>query len=289
MLSNKSIIDIEKDIEVKDAVRNTYGNVAEANTAGKDFGNALSCCGTSSKTDIDYSLQLGYSEEEAKSVPFGANLGLGCGNPIAIASLNLGEVVLDLGSGGGFDCFLAAKKVGTSGHVIGIDMTPSMINKARLNAKKGDYSNVEFRLGEIEFLPVANTSIDVVISNCVVNLSTNKHQVFQEIARVLKPGGRLAISDIVLTSPLPETVKNDLTLYAGCIAGAVSVEELKLMLENAGFENISIKIKEASCTFIEKWTSKLRDAEKYVASAIIEASQPKLLVKYLFYIFGTIL
>ncbi|XP_002165192.1 arsenite methyltransferase isoform X1 [Hydra vulgaris] len=266
---------VEKDVEIKEAVCNMYGNVAEANTAGKSYGNVASCCGAPAETDIDYSLQLGYSKEEATSVPTGANMGLGCGNPTAIANLKVGDFVLDLGSGGGFDCFLAAKKVGSSGHVIGIDMTPAMISKSRLNAKKGGYSNVEFRLGEIEYLPVANATIDVVISNCVVNLSTDKLRVFQEVARVLKPGGRLVISDTVATNPLPDEIKNDLALYAGCIAGAMSIEEIKNALIKTGFENISIQINKSSCTFLEKWTNNECDAENYIASAIIEATKPK--------------
>ncbi|WP_168464815.1 arsenite methyltransferase [Wolbachia endosymbiont of Ctenocephalides felis wCfeT] len=263
----------EEDIKIKEAVRETYGKVAETNTAGKDCGNTMSCCGAPSETDIEYSRELGYSEEEAKSVPTGANMGLGCGNPVAIASLKSGEVVLDLGSGGGFDCFLAAKRVGSTGRVIGVDMTPSMISKSRLNAEKGGYSHVEFRLGEIEALPVADASVDVVISNCVINLSTNKPQVFKEIARVLKPGGRLSVSDIVATNPLPEAIKKDLALYAGCIAGAMSVGELKQALVDAGLKDINIQVKEASRTFIEKWTSE-SGAENYVASAVIEARSP---------------
>ncbi|XP_012554525.2 arsenite methyltransferase [Hydra vulgaris] len=266
---------VEKDVEIKEAVRYIYGNVAEANTAGKSYGNVASCCGAPAETDIDYSLQLGYSKEEATSVPTGANMGLGCGNPTAIANLKVGDFVLDLGSGGGFDCFLAAKKVGSSGHVIGIDMTPAMISKSRLNAKKGGYSNVEFRLGEIEYLPVANATIDVVISNCVVNLSTDKLRVFQEVARVLKSGGRIVISDIVAINPIPNEIKNNLALYAGCIAGAMSIEELKDALEKTGFENISIQINKLSCTFLEKWIVEGCDAESCIASAVIEASQPK--------------
>jgi ubiquinone/menaquinone biosynthesis C-methylase UbiE len=264
----------DKDITLKQAVSETYGKLAIANSKGNDCGIIKSCCGAPAKTDTSYSEELGYTKEESTSVPQGSDMGLGCGNPNAIAKLKAGETVLDLGSGGGFDCFLAAKRVGTTGKVIGVDMTLPMIEKARVNAQKGNYTNVEFRLGEIESLPVEDNSIDVIISNCVINLSTDKAKVFQEAARVLKPGGRLAISDIVATSPLPEQIKNDLELYAGCIAGAMAIDDLQHTLEKVGFENISIKIREASRTFIEKWTSEGSNAENYVASAEIEAMKP---------------
>jgi ubiquinone/menaquinone biosynthesis C-methylase UbiE len=266
--------EIENASFIKQEVSKIYGGLAEANSQGKDYGTALSCCGAPAETDISYSEQLGYSKEESISVPIGANMGLGCGNPNAIAKLKVGETVLDLGSGGGFDCFLAARKVGNTGKVIGVDMTPAMIEKARANAEKGNYTNVEFRLGDIEALPVEDNSIDVIISNCVINLATNKEKVFEESARVLKPGGRLAVSDIVATSPLPEEIKSDLALYAGCIAGAMAIDDLQQILEKVGFANININVREASRTFIEKWTSEGSNAENYVASAEIEAIKP---------------
>lgn len=263
----------EKNSNVKNAVRSTYGKLAVFNSQGKECGIQSSCCGAPAQTDIEYSEKLGYSKEEATSVPEGANMGLGCGNPNAIAALKEGETVIDLGSGGGFDCFLAAKRVGDKGHVIGIDMTPEMLEKARANTKKGNYSNVEFRLGEIEALPVADASADVIISNCVINLSTNKPQVFKEAARVLKPDGRLAISDVVATASLPAEIKENLELYSGCMAGAMPINELKSALQAAGFENIRINIKEESRNYIKGWASN-SGAENYVASADIEAVKP---------------
>lgn len=217
--SSSAITSCCSDITVKEAVRKAYAEVAVQNEEGKDCGNVKSCCGAPKEVDVDYNKELGYSEEEIKGVIDGANMGLGCGNPTALAALKQGETVVDLGSGGGFDCFLASKRVGPSGHVIGVDMTPEMISKSRKNAEKGNYNTVEFRLGEIEHLPVADGIADVVISNCVLNLSTDKPQVLRECARVLKKGGRIAISDIVATSELPEEIKKDLELYSGCMAG----------------------------------------------------------------------
>ncbi|ODN04891.1 putative arsenite methyltransferase [Orchesella cincta] len=259
-----------EEVTVKNAVRKAYAEVAEKNSAGEDCGNTKSCCGAPKQTDIEYNKELGYSEDEVKGVIDGANMGLGCGNPTALAALKPGEIVVDLGSGGGFDCFLAAKRVGKTGHVIGIDMTPEMISKARLNAKKGNYENVEFRLGEIEHLPVADNSVDVIISNCVLNLSTDKPQVLRECGRVLKTGGRVAISDIVATSELPEKIKQDLALYSGCMAGATPINQLRESLESAGFVNIKIDVKEATRNFIKKWSYD-SGAEQYVAAANIEA------------------
>jgi arsenite methyltransferase len=175
-----------------------------------------------------------------KAVPEGSNLGLGCGNPNAIASLEEGETVLDLGSGAGFDCFIAANKVGSKGKVIGVDMTSEMIDKAKRNAKKGHYDNVEFRLGEIEKLPVSDNSVDVVLSNCVINLSTDKEKVFQEAYRVLRPGGRLMISDIVLSKELPESVRNNVSAFAGCVSGAVLKDEYLKLIENTGFKEVKV-------------------------------------------------
>ena len=217
--------------------------------------------------------RLGYSDAELDSIPEGADLGLGCGNPQAIAALRPGETVLDLGSGAGFDCFLAARAVGEGGLVIGVDMTPEMMTKARNNARKAGYGNVEFRLGEIEHLPVADASIDAIISNCVINLSPDKPQVFREAFRVLKPGGRLAVSDVVATAILPEEVRGDLALYTGCMAGAAHVDELGQMLRDAGFADIRIGPKDASRSFIRDWAPGRR-LEDYVVSASIEAARP---------------
>jgi len=185
-------------------------------------------------------MAMGYSGEELKSVPDDANLGLGCGNPTALASLKEGEIVLDLGSGGGLDCFLAAEKVGQSGKVIGVDMTPEMVSLARKNAEKGNHTNVEFRLGEIENLPVADNTVDAIISNCVINLSADKGRVFREAYRVLKPGGRLMISDIALLKPLPEFVKESIAAYVGCVAGALLKDDYISAMTSAGFENVTV-------------------------------------------------
>ncbi len=226
-------------------VRGRYQKIAV-----KKFEAASSCCAPAdsccdSPSDFDaISAKLGYSSEDLAAAPEGANLGLGCGNPQAIAELQAGEHVLDLGSGGGFDCFLASRQVGEQGHVIGVDMTPEMISRARDNAIKGKYTNTEFRLGEIEHLPLANNSVNVIISNCVINLSPDKQQVFREAYRVLQPGGRLAISDIVTTAELPPEIKNDLDeLYSGCISGASSIADVEQMLRESGFSEISIEPK----------------------------------------------
>ncbi len=232
-----------------------------------------SCCGGGAASAVEISRGLGYSDEELSAAPEGANLGLGCGNPQAIASLRPGETVLDLGSGAGFDCFLAARAVGENGRVIGVDMTPEMLRKARQNAQRDGIRNVEFRLGEIEHLPVADATADVVISNCVVNLSPDKERVFRETFRVLKPGGRLAISDIVATAELPDSMKQDLSLYTGCMAGASSVGALEAILERAGFEDVRIRPKDRSRDFIRTWAPGTR-VEEYVVSATIQATKP---------------
>jgi arsenite methyltransferase len=224
-----------KEENVKKEVRKRYAKVAK--TSG-------SCCGgtscSSAPTSEQVSKMIGYSEEEINAVPEGANLGLGCGNPTALASLKEGERVLDLGSGAGFDAFLAAKKVGNTGKVIGVDMTPEMLDKARANAKKGKYTNVEFRLGEIENLPVADNSVDVIISNCVINLAPNKKRVFEEAYRVLAPNGRMTVSDIVLLKKLPETIQKSVEAYSACIAGAEIKDKYLESIRKAGFEEVNV-------------------------------------------------
>ncbi|MGI9289050.1 MAG: arsenite methyltransferase [Pseudomonadales bacterium] len=257
---------------IRASVRSAYTEVAQASNSGTNAGEASSCCGVSDDSQINslMSIRLGYSQEDRDNVPTGADMGLGCGNPRAIASLQVGEIVLDLGSGGGFDAFLAAREVGDSGRVIGVDMTPDMISKARANAEKGEYSNVEFRLGEIEHLPVADASVDVIISNCVINLSPDKARVFSDAYRVLKPGGRLAISDVVASTELPELMRNDSLMHSACVAGASTVKELKDVLAAAGFTAIAIEPKDASKDFIKDWVPG-SGVENYVLSATIEA------------------
>jgi ubiquinone/menaquinone biosynthesis C-methylase UbiE len=227
-----------KEEKVKKVVREGYAKIAKKQK---------SCCSSPAPCDSntpnmsrEISRRIGYSEEEISSVPEDANLGLGCGNPVALASLKKGQTVLDLGSGGGFDCFLAAKRVGKSGRVIGVDMTPEMVDKARENARKGRYENVEFRLGEIENLPVANDTVDVIISNCVINLSPNKKRVFEEAFRVLKPNGRLIISDIVLLKKLPEVIRKSVQAYVGCLAGAEMKDRYLRMIREVGFQEVKV-------------------------------------------------
>ena len=231
-----------EDEKIKKAVREGYAGIAKQGDSC--CGQVNSCCGSADLAQ-DISRSVGYTEEELTAIPEGANLGLGCGNPVALASLREGETVLDLGSGAGFDCFLAAGKVGEKGRVIGIDMTPEMIEKARENAKKGNYRNVEFRLGEIENLPVADNSVDVVISNCVINLAPDKRRVFTEAFRVLKPSGRLMISDMVLLKKLPNSIKDSIEAYIGCLSGAVMKDEYIEAITAAGFQEVGI-INEAS-------------------------------------------
>jgi arsenite methyltransferase len=247
---------------VREEVRRRYVASALGKTSCAD-----DCCMSTDVTD------LGYSNEDAAAAPEAANLGLGCGNPLAIASLKDGQVVLDLGSGAGFDCFLAARAVGKNGTVIGVDMTHEMLRKARENAQKNGFTNVEFRLGEIEALPVADNSIDVIISNCVINLSPEKQRVFNEAFRVLKPGGRLAIADMVATAPLPDDIKADWDAYTGCIAGTSQITELDGMLQSSGFKEIKIAPKDSSRSFIREWIPGKR-IEDYLLSATIEAVKP---------------
>jgi SAM-dependent methyltransferase len=265
-------MDPMKKDKIRQAVRINYGKVAQAGSSG--CCPTSSCCSPGGASPADaVSVQLGYSKEEVSAVPAGANMGLGCGNPQAIASLKTGEVVLDLGSGGGFDCFLAARAVGETGKVIGVDMTPEMVSKARENAAKAGFKNVEFRLGEIEHLPVADNTVDVILSNCVINLSPEKQKVFDDAFRVLKLGGRLAVSDIVATAELPEDVKNDLALHAGCMAGASLINDVEAMLGKSGFRDIRIQPKDESREFIRTWAPG-RNVEDYVVSATIEAKKP---------------
>jgi len=247
---------------VREEVRRRYGATASDKSACAD-----ACCTSTSAT------ALGYSAEDQAAAPEAANLGLGCGNPLAIASLKQGQVVLDLGSGAGFDCFLAARAVGKSGKVIGVDMTHEMLGKARENAQKNEFTNVEFRLGEIEALPAADNSVDVIISNCVINLSPEKQRVFNEAFRVLKSGGRLAVADMVATASLPNEIKSDWAAYTGCIAGASEIVELEQMLGNSGFKDIKIAPKDSSRSFIREWLPGKR-IEDYLISATIEAVKP---------------
>ena len=237
--------DEKKEVEIKKMVREGYAKVAKEESSccpsvDSCCASIDSCCEGGTNTLEDISKMVGYTEEELKEVPAGANLGLGCGNPVALASLQKGEIVLDLGSGAGFDCFLAANRVGKDGKVIGVDMTPEMIDKARMNARKGDYENIEFRLGEIENLPAADNSVDVVISNCVINLSPNKKRVFEEAFRVLKPGGRLMVSDIVLLKELPDFIKKSVEAYVSCVSGAIMKDEYLNLIQIAGFEEVNI-------------------------------------------------
>ena len=216
----------KKDKDIKEIVKSGYGKIAKKGTG---------CC-----TSSNISRAVGYSDNEMKAVPDGANLGLGCGNPVALASLKEGEVVLDLGSGAGFDAFLAAQRVGKTGRVIGVDMTPEMLEKANLNARKGDYANVEFRLGEIEKLPVEDNAVDAIISNCVINLSPDKESVFKEAFRVLKPGGRLMVSDLALEKELPGHIRKSVEAYVGCLSGAILKEDYLGFIEKAGFKDIKV-------------------------------------------------
>jgi SAM-dependent methyltransferase len=256
-------------------VREAYAQVAKANDEEQSCGCGPSCCGTSDDGAINtlISTRLGYSQADLDLVPAGADMGLGCGNPKAIAALKPGETVVDLGSGGGFDCFLAVREVGSSGRVIGVDMTPDMVSKARANALKGQYENVEFRLGEIEHLPIADGIADVIISNCVINLSPNKPQVFRDAFRVLKAGGRLAISDVVATVELPEEMRNDAGLISGCMGNASLIEDLEEMMRAAGFEQIRIQPKDESKEFIKDWAPG-HNVTDFVVAATIEAVKP---------------
>ena len=262
--------------EIRTVVREHYASVARRGAAA---GCAPGCCapgvpGTSGvqATTGTSAEALGYTTDQVQGVPEGADLGLGCGNPTAIASLRPGETVLDLGAGGGFDCFIAAHQVGPTGRVIGVDMTPDMVARARENARKVKAANVEFRLGEIEHLPVADASVDAILSNCVINLSPEKAAVFGEAFRVLRPGGRLAISDVVATGPIPAELREQAAALAGCIAGAAPLDEVRAMLAAAGFVDIEVEIAPRSAEIVGSW---LPGIEALVASATIEARKPR--------------
>jgi SAM-dependent methyltransferase len=262
---------------VRAVVRERYATVAKGGEAPIGRGEpqeekpqgsccAPTCCGGGASP----SLKIGYSAEELAQVPDGADLGLGCGNPQAIASLTPGETVLDLGAGAGFDAFLAARGVGPEGRVIGVDMTAEMVSRARANAAHAGVRNVEFRLGEIEHLPVADKSVDIIMSNCVINLSPDKQGVFDEAFRVLRPGGRLAISDVVARAPIPEAIVKSVEALAGCVAGAAAIDDIKAMLAKSGFSDVRITVNEESRAFIRDWLPG-SGAEDYVVSAIIQA------------------
>lgn len=257
--------------DVRTLVRDHYGSVART---GASSGCAPGCCapGSVGAAGGTSAGMLGYNADQIGAVPDGADLGLGCGNPTAIASLEPGQTVLDLGAGGGFDCFIAAHQVGVNGKVIGVDMTPDMVALARNNARKVNAKNVEFRLGEIEHLPVADASVDVILSNCVINLSPEKGAVFGEAFRVLKPDGRLAISDVVATGPIPVELQNQAAALAGCVAGAAPIDDVRAMLERAGFTDIEVRIAPRSAEIVGSW---LPGIEKFVASATIEARKPR--------------
>ncbi len=276
---------------VRQSVRDTYGKIARAGEAQTETPQDASCCGQletlpqstdcacgCGEEDIsaeEMQVLMGYSKEELAGAPDGANMGLGCGNPVALATLKPGEVVVDLGSGGGFDCFLAAREVGETGSVIGVDMTSDMVTKARGNAEKVGAGNVEFRLGEIEHLPVADNSADIIMSNCVVNLSPDKLSVYRDAYRVLKPGGRLAISDIVATAKLPPKIQEDLALVAACVGGAATIDDTKALLEEAGFTGIQVRPNDMSRELLSHWDPETsQNAGDYIVSAYIEATKP---------------
>jgi arsenite methyltransferase len=266
---------MNKDEELRKSVRENYARIARES--------ASCCCRSTSAEDISKS--IGYSDEDIESVPEDANLGLGCGNPVALASLKEGEIVLDLGAGAGFDVFLAANKVGNSGRVIGVDMTPDMVGKARANALNGGYENVEFRLGEIESIPAADSSVDAIISNCVINLSPDKPRVFKDALRVLKPGGRLMVSDIVLLKELPDVIRQSVSAYVGCVAGALMKEDYLKTIKEAGFQDVRVLDEtlypidyvtddSTTKTVIDKLKANREDIENSVASIKVQAIKP---------------
>ncbi len=256
-------------------VRQHYGEVSKGGTSCCDSGSASSCCNTQPVAGgvSEDSRCFAYPEEDVRSLPQGSYLALGCGNPVTLGEIKPGETVLDLGSGAGVDCFLASKQVGAEGHVIGVDMTTEMLSKARENAVKGGYENVEFRLGEIEHLPVADSSVDVVISNCVINLSPDKPRVLSEIYRVLKPGGRLAVADMIAQAPLPEEMLGNPELYCACIAGAAAVEDLEASLNSTGFHGVKILFKGEAEDSADAERDGSSPADQ-VKSALVQAVKP---------------
>ena len=266
---------------IREEVRRRYGSIAQgATTLSDDAPGGYSCCQPAGPAPAGgccgsgaQARTLGYSEADLAGLPAGANLGLGCGNPVALASLQPGQTVLDLGAGAGFDAFIAARTVGPAGRVIGVDMTPEMVAKARANGRKGGYTRVEFRLGEIEALPVADASVDVIISNCVINLCPDKRPVYREAFRVLRPGGRLAVSDVVAREELPANVRRDLALHSGCLAGATVLSDLTQILVETGFTDIVIRPKGNSDEVITSWEAK-RGFEKQVFAAEVTATKP---------------
>ena len=261
------------DAQIKEMVRARYGGIAaQASDASCCAPAASSCCSPETASH-DKARRMGYSETELAAVPEGANLGLGCGNPQAIAAMQPGEIVVDLGSGAGFDCFLAARQVGDAGQVIGVDMTHEMLKKARDNAARIGAHNVEFRLGELEHLPIADNTADVVISNCVINLVPDKAQVFREALRVLKPGGRLAVSDVINIAPLPAELRADPALLCGCVAGAAPAERIEAWLSEAGFVDVRVTLNLEGREMVESWAYG-RGVENCIASAMVEARKP---------------
>jgi arsenite methyltransferase len=254
--------------QIRATVRQAYGAIASEKRQGGCCGSGASCCSTTGPSTT----RLGYADSDVAAVPSGADLGLGCGNPQAIADLKPGERVLDLGSGGGFDVFLAARQVGPTGRVIGVDMTPEMIGLARTNAVVADWPNVDFRLGHIEDLPVEDASVDVIMSNCVVNLAPDKAAVFREAFRVLAPGGRLAMADMVAVDNLPAAIAEDPAAYTGCIAGAVAVADLERMITDAGFERVHVTVQAQASEMVEGWSG--TGADRVVASALIDGFKP---------------
>ncbi|BET66928.1 arsenite methyltransferase [Opitutales bacterium ASA1] len=264
---------------VREAVRERYASIALRDSDASGCGCTPTCCSSASEdatTQLDetaYAEQLGYSANDTTAVPAGSNLGLGCGNPIAIASIRAGETVVDLGSGAGFDCFLAANQLAGTGRVIGVDMTPAMISKARRNAARSGHANVEFRLGEIEALPIADGTADLIISNCVINLSPDKPRVFREAFRALKPGGRLSISDVVARAPIPASMREDFEQVTRCIAGAETIDDIRTWLAEAGFVDVRIAPREDSRKVIDTWMDGMRLGD-IIVSALIEARKP---------------
>ncbi len=262
---------MDKKKQIYEEVKKRYGSIAKESSCCSTEKKG-SCC--SNKVPENYSLSLGYNLKDLQNAPNQANLNLGCGNPTAIASLKKGEKVLDLGAGAGLDCFLAANQVGEKGYVIGLDMTEDMIKMAKRNASNSGYKNVEFKLGNIEKMPVNSNTIDVIISNCVINLSPEKQTVYNEAFRVLKPGGRIAISDIVVKKELPEEIKMSVAHYTGCISGASTIKQLTAMLDKSGFQNIKIEPKENSEEYVKKWADDF-NIEDYILSAYIQAIKPE--------------